>query len=347
MENISVNKILVFRLSSIGDIILTTPLLRCLRKKFPNAQIDFVIKKQFQVLMNESPYIDKLWMVDKATGFAGLRDLTKQLRAEHYDVFIDIHKNFRSLYVRTFSFPKHKYSYRKNVWKRTALVKFKLDLYKKYEPVYLRYIEAVKSLGVEYDGEGTELYVPSNSQNAVDCRLSQNGISLQDKIFVMCPGASFTNKQWLPERFAELGKMLLAKYPDSTVIFHGGQREAEMCVELQKQCGGKSFNYAGKLNLLESAALTNRACVVIANDTGMMHIAESQRVPVVGIYGPTARQFGFYPILKQSRAMAVDLPCRPCTKMGMNRCPKTHFNCMKNISVKMVFDAVTNIVDVK
>lgn len=339
----SIKKILVFRLSSIGDIILTSPLLRCLRKKYPNAQIDYVIKKQFRFLIEGNPYINKIWVVDSGLGFIGLKELTQEIRKEEYDVFLDIHKNFRSLYVSSNSSPKRTFRYKKNILKRSLLVKFKIDRYKNVEPVFQRYIDTAKKIGVEYDGLGSELYVPEKTQELVVFLYTKHNISLQNKIYILCPGASYSNKQWLPERFSELGQKLLADDPDCSVIFHGGQKEFDICEEMQKSCGERSYNFAGKLNLMESAALINRATTVVANDSGMLHMSESQKVPVVGLYGPTAYQFGFYPIMKESKAIAIDLPCRPCTKMGMNHCPQKHFKCMKDITVEMVFNAVNEI----
>jgi len=337
----SVNKILIFRLSSIGDIILTSALVRCLKNKYPHARIDFVIKKQFYQLVESNPNINNIYVVDKNQGFDGLKRLTKELKDESYDVFLDIHKNLRSMYVRNFSGAKHVYTFRKQVIKRTLLTTFGINLYFKIKPVFLRYIEVARHIGVEYDGKGTEIFIPEHVRVEIASRLKQAGIEGKPYV-VLCPGASFKNKQWLPERFAELAKRLFEE--QHPVVIVGGKQEEEIGKKIVLDTNGKAVNLAGKLSLLESGAVLANARVVVVNDTGMLMMAESQGTPVVGIYGPTAKWFGFYPILPASQTVEVDLRCRPCTKMGSNTCPKKHWKCMNEISTSMVYDKVISVI---
>lgn len=338
----NVNKILVFRLSSIGDIILTSALIRCLKNKYPQARVDFVIKKQFYQLVESNPHINNVYIVDTKDGFEGLKKMASDIKEEKYDVFLDIHKNWRSLYVGFFSGARSRFTFSKHVFKRTLLTTLRINLYWKIRPVYQRYIDSAKRIGVVYDGQGTEVFIPEYISVSISKRLNDAGVDVKKPFVVLCPGASFKNKQWLPERFAELGNMVQRQHSMPVVIL-GGKAEEDIATTIARQCPGKTVNFAGSLNLLESGAVLALAKVVVVNDTGMLMMAESQHTPVVGIYGPTVRWFGFYPILTESQTVEVDLPCRPCTKMGLNSCPKKHWKCMQSISVEMVYDKVNTI----
>ena len=360
-------KILVFRLSAIGDIVLTTALLRNLRKTFPGAQIDFVVKKQFASLLNCVPYVSNVYEFDSSKGLKGLFALRKTLAARNYDVLLDIHKNWRSWFV-TSSIHGTRYAYKKMVLKRSLLVKFKIDCYKPPRPVYLRFLDAAKALGVNYDGEKTSLVVPQVAQEFVENQLSSFrhcGLDpqSQEKYIVVCPGASFSNKQYPVELLTQVTQQLLQL--NYSIVLLGGVKEEALCEEIAGQalryfdcaqqplCSatthndgnfGNIINLAGKCNLTQSAAVVKNAQLTIANDTGMLHISEACGTPVVGLYGPTVEQFGYFPLLERSKVAQVELACRPCTKMGMNYCPKGNFACLQTIAPETVVDYVQTIV---
>lgn len=330
----TVNKILVFRLSSIGDIVLTTALLRCLRNTFPDAQIDFVVKKQFADILRCVPFVSNVIELDSKKGFAELRAIRNQLRNEQYDVALDIHKNWRSMFVCNTIGAKQVFRFNKHVFRRWVLTTFHKDIYKEVRPVYLRFIDAAQQIGVVPDGKYTELVVPEQLGKSMKDIFVQANISFEKRIIALCPGASFSNKQWQVEKFQQLAKRVVLDF-DAQVILLGGKKESEICETIASESGAVSF--AGKFDLSQSIAALSMVSLTVANDTGMLHVSEALGVPVVGIYGPTARQFGYFPILPQSKVAQVDnLPCRPCTKMGMNHCPKKHFSCMNDISVDMV-----------
>jgi len=337
-----IKKILVFRLSSIGDIVLTTALLRCLRNTYPNAQIDFVVKRQFTSLMQCIPFISNVYQLDSTKGLRGLLRLRRNLRKEKYDIALDIHKNWRSYFITHTIGAKQTSTFKKHTLKRSLLIKFKLDAYNIVRPVYLRFIDTAKKIGVVDDGKKTELIIPETVQQIVDNFLEDNGIKPHKNIIVVCPGASFSNKQWQEEKFLEISQRILSELHTQVVLI-GGFKEKAICDSIVKQCKGPILNVAGAFDLSQSAALLNRAQLTIANDTGMLHMSESLNVPVVGIYGPTVRQFGYFPILEQSRVAQIELECRPCTKMGMNSCPKNTYECMQGISVDLVFRHIQKI----
>ena len=336
------HRILVIRLSSIGDIVLATPIVRCLRKALPKAKIDFLVKREFLDLVRFSPHLNHIYAFDKASGPTGLAAIRKEIQRVGYDVIVDIHKNFRSLYVRSGSGMAKVAVYRKQLLLRALLVLFKLNLYRRPKPAYLRYFEAVEKFGVHYDGEGTEVFIPKEEIDGIDRLLKTKGYSDSRPLLIVCPGAGFSNKRWLPERFAAVSAYFL-NVKAYAVALLGGSEDREICEYIRQQVCGDAMNFAGRLRLIQSAALLQRASVVLANDSGMMHLAQSQKRSVVAVFGPTTEELGYYPIKERSRVVDVALKCKPCTSKGLHRCPKKHFKCMANIGSDQVIAAIESL----
>jgi len=333
-----IHKILVVRLSSIGDIILTTPLLRSLRTTFPKARITFLIKKQYEELLNHSPYVDELITFEKSKGYAALRDIKNYLKGQQVDVFIDIHKNWRSRYLKLFLNVRKTTGYPKMIFKRTLLIVFRINLYRKIIPVYQRYFESVRHLGIQYDGKGTTIHFPPEKEEEVRKMLSSAGYAFDTPLVVICPSATYFNKRWKPEGFVETAKTLIRER-SAFVVIHGGREDIPLCTRIASSIGNRAVSMAGLLSLSGSAALLGFSSVVIANDSGLLHLAQSQKKPVVGIYGATTRELGYFPIEANSTVIETDLPCRPCTHNGLDHCPKKHFRCMNDIPAERVIQA--------
>ena len=334
--------ILIFRLSSIGDIILTTALIRCIRKTFPVSQITFVVKKEFHDLIKYNTNLNKIIAYDKSTGFKGLQILRQNIKRNRYDWFIDIHNNIRSNYVKRNSRIPLKTVYKKYIIKRWILINTGINLYKQNKPVLLRYFDALKILDVKYDGEGTEVFFSDGHMQKVRDTLESNGYK-NSRIAVLCPGASYKNKQWTMEGFAEIAGIL--KERGFYVVLLGGKTDIKNCRNVNEINNNNLLNIAGELKLLESAALLSISDIVVTNDSGMLHMAQSQKKPVVAIFGPTTKELGYFPIPQKSRIAEVELSCRPCTPKGLNHCPKKHFKCMKNISSKMVIKLIDELLN--
>ncbi len=334
-------KILVFRLSSIGDIILTTPLVRALRKRFPSAHITFAVKREFADLVRHNPHINELLIFDKRTGISGLRNLKQNIQAQNFDMFLDIHRNMRSRFIRSGTNAKFVGLYSKQLFPRNLLVHFHINIYKEYKPVYLRYFESVERFHITYDGLGSELFFTEGDANYIGTRFKKEKIGLRDRILAIAPSASFLNKQWLPERFAEVAAHMHQKH-NLKICLIGGPGDRLLCEKIRNMVPDAGFivNFAGECTLLQSAALLQRSHIVLTNDSGMMHLAQSQKKPVVAIFGPTTKELGYFPIEEHSRVVEVPLPCRPCTHNGLNYCPRKHFRCMRNITTRMVVKAL-------
>lgn len=335
-------KILITRLSSIGDIILTSPVIRTVRNKYPNAHITFVVKKEFASLVNANPHIDKIIEFDKKGGFSALVQLRREIANEQYDWMIDLHNNLRTNFIRRFNHIPEISTYRKQTFRRILLIRFGKNALKEAKPVYLKYFDALKRKQVTYDNRGTEIFIPDEIVNKVKIMLSRDGIGEHQPICVICPGASFSNKQWLPERFGAVADQL-ASGKGFRIIFLGGGKDQDLCQQIIDRMDHPALNYAGKLALTESGALLRQAKLVITNDSGMMHMAQSQGSPVVAIFGPTTKEMGFFPIPIRSKVVEKEVSCRPCTTKGLNYCPKKHFNCMNLIEEQDVWKAAKDL----
>lgn len=302
-------------------------MVRALRAAFPNAQIDFAIKSQFADLMRHNPHINNLLVFEKELGIETLQD---KIKHENYDHIVDIHKNLRSSIIKLSSKASSS-TYPKYIFRRTLLVKFGINYYKHIEPVYIRYFKAVKQFGVAYDNGGTEVFYSSADAVKVNTAITNVGLSSSDKIIVICPAASYTNKQWLPDRFAELADQFVNQ--GYNVVFHGGEKDINLCNSIKQMMKRESVSFAGKFSLLESAVLLKTAKLAITNDSGMMHLAQSQKTSVVAIFGPTTKELGYFPFPERSQVVEKKVSCRPCTHNGLNYCPKKHFRCMTDIEV--------------
>ncbi len=327
-------KILIIRLSSIGDIVLSTPLIRLLRKKFPSAQIDFVIKKEFAELLKFNPHLTNLIEFDVSNGFKELLRLKSQILKERYDLIVDIHNNLRSVFLRTFSGARV-LKVNKRVFKRLLFVKFKINLYKNIIPVAEKYIETVSQLSIKNDNQGLELFVPND---IIELAKDKINFSDSERYIAIAPSAKHETKRWLPERFAEVGDRLSEKF-NAKIILMGGREDKQRCELVETMMKNKPINICGKTSLLESAGILSLCEMLITNDSGLMHIGSAMKTKVVAIFGSTVKEFGFFPYGTKSIVVEKSVSCRPCSHIGRDKCPKGHFKCMKEIQVDDVYDA--------
>jgi len=204
-----------------------------------------------------------------------------------------------------------------------------------------RYLEAVAHLGVRDDGLPPEIFFPPEMSQTVAAMLEGEGIPQGAACLGLCPSARHINKRWPAERYAEAAAQIAGTLKVPIVIFGSADERTQSIaiVELIRRLSpdSKIANLAGWLSLPETAAAMDRCAVVLTNDTGLMHIASARNRPLVAIFGPTVRQFGFFPRGEKSRVLETHgLKCRPCTHIGLPRCPEQHFNCMNFITVASV-----------
>ncbi len=323
-------KVLLIRFSSIGDIVLTTPVIRAIKQQL-NCELHVLTKLQYADLSRNNPHVDKVYPLDDK-----LQEVLKELKAEEYDHIVDLQKNFRSLKVRkhlgkpSTSFPKMN----KEKW---MLVNLKINRLPRVHIVD-RYFMAVKALGVNNDGQGLDFFIPAKDEietSSLDKSLLKGYVG-----FVI--GSRHETKMLpVPKVVEIIDKM------DFPVVLLGGTEDEKHGEEIKTLSAHKTvINACGQFSINQSASLVQQADVIITNDTGLMHIAAAFKKPIISIWGNTVPDFGMYPYLPLNDdisflAEVEGLRCRPCSKLGFKKCPKTHFNCMMQQDV----DAIVKIVD--
>ncbi len=334
------SKILIIRLSSIGDIVLTTPLLRVLRAKFPYAKIDFIIHKEYADLLKFNTNLNTLYEFEKSKGICGLRELKKELRKENYELIIDIHNNLRSKYLRLGNNAKQ-VKINKRIFARTLLIKSKKNYYKRIIPIPYRYIETVKDFGIYDDNKGLELNIPETIRLETNSLLNNLGIKKSDKVIGFCPSAKHYTKCWPKEYYLELGKILVKT--GLKIFLFGSEADFTTCKfitdEINNTDSLSAINLSGKLNLLQTASAIDCCNLIVTNDTGLMHIACALKKGIIAIFGPTVKEFGFFPIGQNCIVIENnELKCRPCSHIGSAKCPEGHFKCMREIKADKIFE---------
>jgi len=255
---------------------------------------------------------------------------------------IDIHKNFRSIYLRTGAGAGAVVKYRKDYVKRFLLVCFGINRFNTVIPIYKRYFRAVEYLGIVPGNPDTELHIPGITHEQIHSVLAKDGLHDNQPLIVLCPGAGFATKRWHTEGFAAVGDYFARKY-SAMVCILGSRYDEDVCEAVQKCMKMQSVNFAGKFSLLETAAVMQHSSLVVTNDTGLMHMAQTQKKPVAAIFGSTSRELGYFPFPENSFVIEKKLNCRPCTHNGRNKCPEKHFRCMLDITADEVIEAAEHL----
>jgi ADP-heptose:LPS heptosyltransferase len=316
-------KVLVIRFSSIGDIVLCSPVFRCL-KKIPGKEIEvhLTTRKSFVSFTKNYPSLDKVIPLDNDTG-----DLIKELKKEEYDFVIDLHNNLRSIKVRN-ALGKPCQAFHKLNIQKWLLTNFKINRMPNVHIVD-RLMDAASPLGIENDGLGLDFFIPDAERVEIN---SLPGQFHSGYIAFVIGGTHFTKR--LPaEKILTICKKL--KKP---VVLLGGPEDATAGEFIALHSKNTVYNACGKYSLNGSASLVEQSAVVISHDTGLMHIAAALGKPIASIWGNTVPELGMYPYYpknfptEQSRIFEVKgLNCRPCSKIGYKKCPKKHFKCMQEI----------------
>lgn len=331
------DRILIIRLSAMGDVLLTTPILRWIRNSYPDAIIDFLVKKRFSSLLLNNPNIDHVLELDTEYGLIALVQLIKKIRSSKYTKILDLQTNPRSLFVDWMSKAKEIKRYSPDRLRRYRLVHQQRHLKESFPPIPLRMLEAAKNWGVHDDGQGLDLEIDGDAKNWITKRLSQNGWSEKEPYLVIAPGAGRKTKRWLENRFADVGSHFMKK--DFKIVLVGGTLDQIVCSNISAQIGDGVFDFSGKTTLQQTAAIIDGSRLLITNDTGVMHMGTAVKKPVLAIFGPTTHHLGFFPFRALSTVIEQEIDCRPCSYHGTEECPQEHFNCMRDISVTSVIKA--------
>lgn len=315
-----IQKILIIRFSSIGDIVLTSPIVRTIKQQL-KAEVHFLVKPAFVGIVVHNPNIDKVHILH-----ANLKQTIAELKNEGFDLIIDLQKNLNSFRIKN-ALPCTTVSFDKLNIKKWLLVHLKIN---KLPNVHIvtRYFDAVQPLGVTDDGLGLEYFIlPENEYDAI-------GLVENIKYQVLVLGANYFTKRIPLSKCAEI----IEKSAGNTVIL-GGADVAEDAKTLSEKYPVQTINLCGKVSLAVSAGIIKHANRVITGDTGLMHIAAAFQKEIVVLWGNTAPVFGMYPYFgtkntpKHTNLEVENLSCRPCSKLGHSSCPKKHFRCMMDIDV--------------
>lgn len=320
-------KILVIRFSSIGDIVLTTPVVRCLKNQLKDIELHVLTKNKFSNLYKRNPYVDKVFEFDNS-----IKDNIRELKTENYDYIVDLQKNKRSKRV-TASLRSPYSSFPKLNFKKFLLATFKINLMPDIHIVD-RYFEAVKDLGVKNDFKGLDFFIsPENQYDITELPSAfQNGYHA----FVI--GGTYNTKILPAVKIVEVIKKL-----DEPVVLLGGPDDIERADEVLSSVNENVISLVGKINLEQSASLVKMSKSVLTNDTGLMHIAAAFHKNIVSVWGNTVPELGMYPYLPNEDEKChilecKDVKCRPCSKLGFKECPRKHFRCMMEIDTDAVVE---------
>lgn len=328
-------KILIIRFSSIGDIVLTSPVVRCLKQQVKDAEVHFLTKKNFASVIEHNPFIDKKIYLD-----GELAALIPELKKEKYDHIVDLHNNLRTLSLKSKLGIKST-SFNKLNIEKWLLVNLKIDRLPNVHIVD-RYMETVKSLGVVNDGKGLDYFISQEDGSAIH-KLPEE---VQKDYIAFVIGAKHNTKKLPIDKIISICKKL-----NRPIVLLGGKEDLDVGEKIASAIQNSNlrpqavFNACGKFSLNGSAALIKQSAKVISHDTGLMHIAAAFKKEIVSVWGNTVPEFGMTPYygnfeIRNSKFEIKNLPCRPCSKIGFEKCPKGHFRCMEEQDENKITGAV-------
>ncbi|MFZ6032953.1 MAG: glycosyltransferase family 9 protein [Melioribacter sp.] len=321
-------KILVIRLSSLGDVILTTPVIRALKSRYKNAEIDFVVKPQYADALAYNKYLHGVLKYDKNN----IKELLKEISSRRYDMVVDLQNNLRSNRINIAAGGRI-YRFRKPAVKKILLSKFRINLYDKVISIPELYAASVP--GLKLDGYGTEVFLP----NDINSDLGEGNY------IGFCPGSRHFTKMWPSEYFIKLGNKIHER--GFRIILFGGKADRELCKTIADGIPG-AVDLSNDDNLLQLAVNMKKCKLIVSNDTGLMHLAASQNIPLVVVFGSSVKEFGFLPYkVKYGLVEKEGLECRPCSHIGLEKCPEGHFNCMKELTPDVVLDNLIKLLEDK
>lgn len=342
MKNEQVRRILVIRLSSLGDILLTIPLINLIQVTFPLARIDFCTKEQYSYILKSNPVIHKVIKAKNDITNSYLKELRQLIKMSNYNMIIDAHNNFRSIYLRSFQDAKilvfKKYSIRKFL-----LVKFKVNLMKDIPSISERYRKIIaKFASVEDIKKKTlpEVFTDAVSERSIDKMLESLNLTKENELVCLPVVSKHFTKTYPAEYYAEI----INKYPNgNTAFFLTGTGTDSKNINIIKSLTKTRIVYDlfNNLEIQDLISLMKRCSLVICGDTGPMHIAEALNIPLIMLAGSSVKEFGFYPQSEKSVVLENnDMKCRPCSHYGKSKCPKGHFKCMIDIKPEIVLEKI-------
>lgn len=338
-------RILIIRFSSLGDVVKCSALPRLIRSRFPRAHITMLTSGEFESLFTHNPHLDRTIGFDRRAGAGAFFELVGRLRQEKFDLVADLHKSLRSRLLGLFlRGPRTAYS--KHSWRRFLLIAFRINTFADPRGKEEEFLAGLLPYGVADDGQGTELHVGHLSEEGeFGGRMAAELARVREwrregrPVLGVAPIAAWELKRWPLHHF----RLLLTGYTRHTngrVLLFGGPGD-EAVEELIEGMGERALSLVGRTTQLESAYFASLTDLVVANDTGMTHLAEAVGTDVITLYGPTSRELGYYPVRPGSEVLELPLPCRPCTPTGKGKCSHPHYKaCLEGIPPEKALERV-------
>ena len=326
--------VLAVRFSSIGDVLLTTPLFRAIRHRHPAAQITVLTKQAYVPLLSHNPQVLRVLGLEPG---GSLTRVAAELRAGQFTHRLDLHDSVRSRMLRALvpgswgTYPKHRVA-------RALLIHAKRNRYRDRRPVAERYFSAAEDLDVVPDGAPPEFGLGKEAEREAGEWLATATLGQGRPLLAAAPGAAHATKRWPVEHWRTLIRRLVDQGLDVVIV--GGPDDASLGAELSHCSRGRVVNAAGRLGLQGTGALLRRSALLVSGDTGVMHMATAVGTPVVALFGPTVEAFGFFPYTRRASVVELALSCRPCSSKGGPRCPLGHHRCLVDIDAESVYGRV-------
>lgn len=332
-------EILVIRLSAIGDILLTTPVVQRLKKLFPDARITFLVKERYAEFIAACPDADQIvtWKPDQSI-FAVRAAL--HAKVARYDLILDLQSNLKTRILSLFMSAEQKRRYRKPYLNRLLLVYLKKNRYPEKKKVTDRYFEALAGIDDTPRSEVVHL-----RRDKLPKKLERFA---SEKPVLIAPGARWATKRWPVEYFASLASKILEKHPLKKIIWIGGSDETEVFDFLKehpylKRHAKRMEFLCNELSVAQMPALADMAGVIVTNDSGLMHLLSAAKTPLFALFLSTVEEFGFFPLSATAQVLtARNIECRPCNHKGLPACPKKHFRCARELTADQVYGAVAH-----
>lgn len=334
-------RILIIQTAFIGDVILCTPLIKGLRKTFPDSFISFLLIPETENVLENNPHLSEILVYDKRKnkGIGSFLQIITRVKQGEFDLAVIPHRSLRSALLAYLSRIPVRIGFDRAVG---SFLFTKKEVYKANVHEVDRNLSLLSNFTPHLTDTSPELFPSSKDFSYARKLLSDSGITDGDKIVGVAPGSVWPTKRWLPERFAEVSDLLLRE-ARAKVIFLGSEEDRALCEKTADSMTGRPAILAGRTSVLQSAAIASFCRVILSNDSAPVHIASAMKIPVVAIFGSTIPEFGFGPHGVKHVIIQKKMKCKPCGIHGKRKCPEKHFRCMQDVTGEEVFEAVLSL----
>ena len=329
-------RIVVVQTAFLGDVVLTTPLFRALKRVYPESRLTALVTPQAAPLIEEDPHLDALLTYAKKGGEPFSRVLSR-VRSGGFDLLVSPHRSHRSALLSLLS------GVRLRVGFAGSAVPFAYHRRVRLDPGLHevdRNLSLLRGIGETPLASDRVLCAGYGETEAEEVRavLAEAGVSAGERLAGLCAGSVWATKRWLPEGFAAVGRGLVERGYRPLLL--GGPDDREVSVRVAGLIGPAAVAGAGRTSLKALAAWMDRVSILVTNDSAPLHVAAARGTPTVAVFGATTTGLGFGPFHPRSRVVEVPLRCRPCGRHGGARCPEGHFRCMRDVTPAAVLGAV-------